>query len=1055
MAISIRLVHLSDLHVSKEAIYDIENIIGKALINDLRHFNAERKIDLIAITGDIIDKGGTSFGSSEAAFKAAEEHILQPINRECGIPRGRIFFAPGNHDIDRRRDTEIDELGLQKLLVDPQAVVDYMDLDHHQGINRIDPFKAFERAFYGEDIQDCYATSFESVYRFKLADLSVGVACLNTAWRCTESREDKGFLLLGERQITHANDFLVDCDLRIALLHHPLEYLFEFDKRSVEPLLTKYFNIVLCGHSHFAEAWSKTSVYGTIFVSVAAANWSYNLRSSESMYYNNYAIIDFYPDDYRLVQSLRRYSNGKQEYVLDNEKGNEQGFFECHLPRPGEINKVCLEKDICAKIADAYLDSLDEDLIIFGTDTNAPQHLDEIFVEPPLLLKPSFEANQKEDEIYYTLPELCDAKDHVIIFGPKESGKTVLLDKTFAEICRNPEKYRALPVKIDFRSFSHSRFETAISQFLSYPIRQTPDLLKNHKVIILLDNLDFNDSNIYRLKALANLLQTYDRARLIATSNQSVEGQIPVEFLSQQILQNLRILFLRYFRTSQIRSLAESWFSSSKVFNTAEKIDRIIQLLVTLGLPRTPLAVSLFLWIIEKQEEYQPINQATMLENFVERLFKKHSRNEAYLSVFDYRNKERLLSAIAHKMLLEGGENYALAYKDLLAYIDEYLLVRKFEFNSETLIKHFLEKGILTSYTQGPTNYVRFRFNCFFQYFLTKRMEYDEEFLEFVLREDNYLAFCDEIDYYTGLKRDCKNVLLLTRERMTAEYREIISKILSLPYGFDTPFETVSTLAGNLDEDFVSQLPSRREEAQEEIVSITDQLLEQLKPKSEIELKRLEISAEKKLERMWTLTARVLRNTEEVEDKSIKAGVFEDVLRCSLAFAVLYRIRLHDHLEKHTTLTKEQKETLSVLYRFWPLIHQLYLHEMMATAKLELVIREYIDKAIDNKSISDLEKFVSASLLADIQGKNYLSYLKRLVQRVKRNFIIDIILFKIVSYYFFRSKDSDMDLQFENLIADLIVKSKKRKIQAKGEIIQSFRKWKKRLGDDEKRKYEF
>lgn len=704
---------------------------------------------------------------------------------------------------------------------------------------------------------------------------------------------------------------------------------------------------------------------------------------------------------------------------------------------PGEVKKVSLEKDLCRKIAAAYLDSLDEDLISYGTDTSAPQHLDEIFVEPHLVFKPSFETDQKEDEVYYTVSELCATKDNIVIFGPKESGKTILLDKTFSEICKNPNKYRAIPVKIDFTAFSHSRFETAISQFLSYPIRQTPNLLENHRIVILLDNLSFNESNRYRLKALSDLLQTYSKFRLIATSTQTVEGQVPIDFLEQKGLPNLRILMLRYLRTSQIRSLAETWFASSKSPNTTDRIESIIQLLVALGLPRTPLAVSMFLWIIEKQEEYQPINQATMLENFVEQLFKKHSRNEVYSSAFDYRNKERLLSAVAHRMLLEGGENYALAYKELLAYIDEYLLLRKFDFNSDGLIRHFLEKGILTSFTQGPTDYVRFRFNCFFQYFLTKRMEYDEQFLEFILREENYLAFTDEIDYYTGLRRDCKNVLLLIKERMKTEYKDIVEKILSLPHSFDSPFETESTITGNLGDDFVADLPSRRKDAKEELESLTDKLIEDLRPRSEIESKSYDLSPIKKLEKMWTLTARVLRNTEEVEDDSLKADVFEDILKCSIAFAVLYTIRLREYLEKKNALTKQQTEPISVLYRFWPLIHQLCLHEAIATSKLELVIREYIDDKIDDKSTSDFVKFVATSLFADIKGKGYIGYLNRLVQQVKRNYIIDIILFKIVTYYFFRSSDADMDHKFENIIGDLIVKSKKLHKRRKGKIIQS------------------
>ncbi len=332
MATSLRIAHISDLHLDNGAIYDIDRLIGKSLIHDLRKFHDERPIDIVAVTGDLIDKGGKTFDSAEDAYRAFEKHVLQPILHELEISRLQIFFTPGNHDIDFRRDTEIDELGMNRLLTSPQAVIEYMDRDHPQGMNRVGPFKDFERTFYGSEIEDCSITNFESVYRCKLADLNIGVACLNTAWRCAESRDDKGSLLLGERQLTRAADFLADLDLRIALLHHPMEYLCEFDRRAVEPLLTRYFDVVLCGHTHFAEAWSKASVYGTIFVSVASANWSYNLRSGESTFYNSYSLIDIDLDDYLLNQMFRRYSHAKQAYVPDNEKGNDQGIVTYQLP---------------------------------------------------------------------------------------------------------------------------------------------------------------------------------------------------------------------------------------------------------------------------------------------------------------------------------------------------------------------------------------------------------------------------------------------------------------------------------------------------------------------------------------------------------------------------------------------------------------------------------------------------------------------------------------------------------------------------------------------------
>ena len=127
--------------------------------------------------------------------------------------------------------------------------------------------------------------------------------------------------------------------------------------------------------------------------------------------------------------------------------------------------------------------------------------------------------------------------------------------------------------------------------------------------------------------------------KIICTSIQISEGQIPLNFFDNILFSKLHILNIKYFKSKQIRELTEKWFSKIDLPNKKEKIEKIINLLKVFELPRTPLSISMFLWILETQEDYQPINQAVMLENFIEKMFKKHSKTEVYFSDFDYKNK--------------------------------------------------------------------------------------------------------------------------------------------------------------------------------------------------------------------------------------------------------------------------------------------------------------------------------------------------------------------------------------------------------------------------------
>ena len=65
----IRIVHLSDIHFSCKKLDNFKRYMLSGLINDLKKYNDEKKIDIIVFSGDLIDKGGSGFSSIDKAFK--------------------------------------------------------------------------------------------------------------------------------------------------------------------------------------------------------------------------------------------------------------------------------------------------------------------------------------------------------------------------------------------------------------------------------------------------------------------------------------------------------------------------------------------------------------------------------------------------------------------------------------------------------------------------------------------------------------------------------------------------------------------------------------------------------------------------------------------------------------------------------------------------------------------------------------------------------------------------------------------------------------------------
>lgn len=1025
---------------------DTEEFIMKGLLNDLKEFNRQKEIDLIVITGDLIDKGGESFEAPEIAFISFEDKVLEPLCTELNLQREQIFFVPGNHDIQRYADEAITENGLGGMLTSTIAVNKYIDSGNRLGAKRIDLYKEFERTYYKNYKGEHELTDYQSCFKSNSGNLSIGITCFNSAWRCFDSVTDRGRIILGERQITNARKIIQGCDVKIALIHHPLDWLDSFEVKSISAFVQRDYNLLFCGHIHEGSSWSQSTMHGNQFVSVAPSNWTYNFRTHDINNFNGYSIIDYDKIKNQVITHNRRYSYNKEIYDPNTELGDSNGNMVFTFPDTRELLQQNFQIETAQKISEIYFESSNEHLLSFSSDTTAPKTIQEIFVSPLLVDKPLEDKGKRKT---FKLEDLCNSSENLLVLGSKESGKTVLLDRILIELTENIGKYQKIPVLINFEDFTHSRFETSISHFLGVPITSVNDVISNHKITLLIDNLDFKKGS--KIISLEKFIIENTNIQVIACTNYLSEGEVPLELLEYKVISRFKSISIKQFEARQIRELMHKWFCNNKVYDTPEKLNKLLQFIMTLNISRTPLAVSMFLWIFEQQGNYKPVNNAIMLQNFIERLFKKLSKKEIYSETFDFTNKERLLTNIARKMYDSKCENYGIQYNELRDFIRQNIKKKKFEsiVNDEDVLQDFIFKGILTVYSFGIERYVRFKFNCFFQYLLMKNMDIDPSFKEFVLKEENFLNFTEEIDYYTGFKRDQTDILEIVNERMKKQFADIINKISEWKYGFDTLFETKVSIASTLDSSFVRKITERNKPSEEELDQIHDSMLDTVKPDTGIQQKEEPITNLETLWRLWTLTAKVLKNTEETEIENLKADSYSSVLSCSMAFCTIYKFLLSDYLDKNKDTSVDY---FQVLNRLLPLAHQHAVYSLMGTAKLLVVIREKIDKELRDVKVSDFEKYLSVFMYADLKGENYHKYIEQFLTNTRRSYMHDMILLKLLNYYYLRSGTKQADLLYENLIADVIVSSKGATKNAKGKIMEDYRqKRNKRIsgGDEE------
>jgi predicted phosphodiesterase len=287
------ILHLSDFHWNCSNARNMKIVVG-ALCEDLRRLRNDEQLipDLAIFSGDLVQAG-----EEPTTFAAAYDALLVPMLEAAGLTAERLFMVAGNHDIARSvvRENKILEQGLRSELTGGDAVNAFIDaLPQRKEVNqlalaRLANFEEFIRSVDGKA-----SRTLSPLLRTYVAEISgrkIGIACFNTAWRATGEPDavDRHLLLLGERNVDIAIADLSEVDLRLAIFHHPMDWLAEFDEVAVASRLYSSFDILFFGHTHRGFPEARTTPIGSSILSQAGC--LYQTRD----YFNGYQILRIDP----------------------------------------------------------------------------------------------------------------------------------------------------------------------------------------------------------------------------------------------------------------------------------------------------------------------------------------------------------------------------------------------------------------------------------------------------------------------------------------------------------------------------------------------------------------------------------------------------------------------------------------------------------------------------------------------------------------------------------------------------------------------------------------
>ncbi len=319
-------LHLSDWH-QQDHDFNRE-VVRDALLADIKaraRIHPElQNLDFIIFSGDI------SYSGNEDEFVASAKHLIEPVLAATGCDVADVVMVPGNHDIDRSRFELLPE-SLQTPFAGEEEAQKWLTEKEKRSV-LTGPFDAYCKFAepYGQGELNCYA----SVLSRRAGDREIAFLGLNSALmsgRHTEEDEvdDHGHLTIGEHQIHEPLKRVQNADIRVAVIHHPFEWLSNADKRRVPRRLLTQCHFILTGHTHWPDAALERRTDGCILIQAGACYCRRIPEGREHFNSYNYVHVDHHTGEGHVF--FRRWSDRTTTWVADSEVA-EGGNWDFRLP---------------------------------------------------------------------------------------------------------------------------------------------------------------------------------------------------------------------------------------------------------------------------------------------------------------------------------------------------------------------------------------------------------------------------------------------------------------------------------------------------------------------------------------------------------------------------------------------------------------------------------------------------------------------------------------------------------------------------------------------------
>lgn len=955
-----RILHIGDLHFKPKNTYE-QNRLIEAFIRNLK---GQPKVDFIFFSGDLVNSG-----SNANDFNSAHEYLFTPLLNIFSLTEHQLFICQGNHDVnwDSVIGSVIRDISANKLTGD--------DLDYWIRTNPNDTnasLKPSENYFNyvknkfqypSSDILDVY----RSVHKRIVDNQTIGIVTINSSW-LSANKEDKGTLLFSPNMLKEMVNEIKNCDFKVLMLHHPLEFFKEPILFEIEDLVHSNFNIMLSGHLHKESIETQYKCRNGIFCNTTKASLCYDQGQI------GYTILNFQFEDPGVIKLERAHYIATENEFINLETVIVQ------VPIGDDKYK---QNNLRKKVTEKFLTEIEEsNQLLLNYDDEQKRGFLQSFTDPVLSKDSDEQASTGEKFSRIRLEDVKNGSNYVI-FGKDKCGKTSLLKKLQLDWLHEYSHKGLLPIFLDYKVLELSLKEfdlpKMISQYYQINRAESQKLLEEGRIVLLIDNLDITSS-------LHNEIISF------LSNNVNVRFIICSEYLTSRVfsedLDDLSYdkLFFKNLTRTEIRSYAKK-APNIKSDDYDIIIDRVMKFCTQLQLPLNYWTVSMIFLIYKKGNDDYTKNLFSILDACVDEILQKR-RFLFEKTNLNFEQYKTLCSEIAYYLYLNHKESqYSALSSDIISKIDSYISDNpRIPVSGKEIFDYLFDCGIFRK--KVDSSYT-FRLNGIFEYFLAYYIKENPLFRDQLLTNDtDYLLFKNELEIYSGFNRSdldflkrifekTKRSLIILNTKYYGNIDELLLNKIDEVQSFDKEIKNLLISKPLSDE--------QRDKAFD-AMDVHD-INTEVRLKVQLDTSTLNVEL---IERYLSVLSRVFRNIDAIKDSQLIYEIFDYLLEsyCQFGFYMVdefERIAKKENVElrKESELAEDVvvgQEILTLLSKILPIIIQVMLFDNIGQMNFKKIIEEKIAQYRTDVSNNQYKLFVLYFLIIDLDLKT------------QRNIIDDAIL---------------------------------------------------------------